>query len=727
MHTARRSITIATLIVLVLVSLPPNQAAGAVNPKSALGSGMDAQVKALVVDGSGNLYAGGFFTTAGGTSANYVARWDGSSWSAVGGGPGGYVDALAVDGDGNLYAGGGFGVAKWDGSSWTALGTGAEGEAYAVAVDDSGNVYARLSTHDQYGAPWRGVGKWNGSAWSKLGAIYLDGDVETLAVDGSGNLYAGGTFNYLQGSALHHLTRWNGSAWSSVGSWSDDYCLSCTDIRSLAIDGSGNLVAGGHFSQSSANVDRWNGSSWTGLGTGVGDNVYAVAADDSNVYAGGTFSEAGGAAAQHIARWDGSAWQPVGGGISGDVLALAADPAANALYAAGRTYVGGSGYPYVGFVLKFSLGLALDVNPTSLSFGNQAVNTASSAKTITITNAGTAALTLGSIHLPDMYVNAASTTCTYGMNLAANASCALDVKFYPDTLGTFNGDITIESNAPDSPASVPVSGRAVGGGELSANPASLSFDDQLAGTASAIKNITLTNTGTESVTLSFLSFPTKFVNASLSTCTYARTLAVGEACILAVLFYPNTVGTFSGDITIESNAGVSPLSVPVSATAVAGTQLLKNPGFEVDANANKVPDMWTVGGFVAATDRRDCTVRNAGNCSLKLVGNGKLKTVRQTVAKSGGAGDDFTYSLWLRTSNVALPSGGAHSLKITFYNGAAKGAVRTLTFPVGTHPFQRISGTFRAYAAYTRIEFVLSSGASRGTIWLDGANLTWAP
>ena len=43
------------------------------------------RVSALAVSGS-TLYAGGDFTTAGGSAANYIAQWDGSSWSALGSG-----------------------------------------------------------------------------------------------------------------------------------------------------------------------------------------------------------------------------------------------------------------------------------------------------------------------------------------------------------------------------------------------------------------------------------------------------------------------------------------------------------------------------------------------------------------------------------------------------------------------------------------------------------------
>jgi hypothetical protein len=42
-------------------------------------------VSALAVSGS-TLYAGGYFTTAGGTNANDIAQWNGSSWSALGSG-----------------------------------------------------------------------------------------------------------------------------------------------------------------------------------------------------------------------------------------------------------------------------------------------------------------------------------------------------------------------------------------------------------------------------------------------------------------------------------------------------------------------------------------------------------------------------------------------------------------------------------------------------------------
>src|SRR5207244_3628793 len=78
--------------------------------------GTDSTVSAAVVDGSGNLYIGGWFTVAGEVIANHVAKWNGSRWSALCSGLSSrlddnpYVSALAVSGS-DLYAGGLFTMA----------------------------------------------------------------------------------------------------------------------------------------------------------------------------------------------------------------------------------------------------------------------------------------------------------------------------------------------------------------------------------------------------------------------------------------------------------------------------------------------------------------------------------------------------------------------------------------------------------------------------------------
>jgi hypothetical protein len=101
-------------------------------------------VNALAVSGS-TLYAGSEFTTAGGVAANYIAQWNGSTWSALGSGMNSYVFALAVSGS-TLYAGGFFTtaggdaanyIAQWNGSGWSALGSGVNSYVLSLAVSES--------------------------------------------------------------------------------------------------------------------------------------------------------------------------------------------------------------------------------------------------------------------------------------------------------------------------------------------------------------------------------------------------------------------------------------------------------------------------------------------------------------------------------------------------------------------------------------------------------------
>jgi len=116
--------------------------------------GANSTVRAMVVDGSGNLYVGGDFPLIGTVVANRIAKWNGSAWSALGSGVAGgsfpSVYALAVIGS-DLYAGGrftkaggvniGYGIAKWNGSAWSALGTGMYGGVGALAFGSTGHLY----------------------------------------------------------------------------------------------------------------------------------------------------------------------------------------------------------------------------------------------------------------------------------------------------------------------------------------------------------------------------------------------------------------------------------------------------------------------------------------------------------------------------------------------------------------------------------------------------------
>ncbi len=117
----------------------------ATNTWSALGTGaqngVNGQVNALAIDGSGKVYVGGFFTQAGGVNANAVARFDPAtnSWSALGTGTQNGVNylvfAFAIDGSGRVYMGGGFSQAGGIPSTFIARWTGGASRVEQIRAD----------------------------------------------------------------------------------------------------------------------------------------------------------------------------------------------------------------------------------------------------------------------------------------------------------------------------------------------------------------------------------------------------------------------------------------------------------------------------------------------------------------------------------------------------------------------------------------------------------------
>jgi len=316
---------------------------------------MNSSVFKLAFDGMGNLYAGGFFTTAGGVSANRIAKWNGSNWSALGLGVDGLARALTFDGMGNLYAGGDFTtaggvsanrVAKWDGSNWSALGSGMNDRVFALATDKSGQLFAGGFFTTAGGVSANRIAKWDGVSWSALGSGMEGGffgsppTVRALAIDNAGILYAGGNFATAGGlGGSPRIAKWNGSSWSPLGVGIND------TVHALAFDSAGNLFAGGEFTAAGAGsalrIAKWDSSTWSALGSGLDSSVSALVVDGvGNVYVGGSVPTAGGVSAGRITKWDGSNWSVLGvglGSISGlgsTVLALAFDSAGN-LYAGG--------------------------------------------------------------------------------------------------------------------------------------------------------------------------------------------------------------------------------------------------------------------------------------------------------------------------------------------------------------------------------------------------------
>ena len=192
---------------------------------------------------------------------------------------------------GEMYFGGQFAragtltayhIASYNGLDLQPLGGGADGVVNTLSVYGdllvvgggftrvfqslitSGGIGIRESSAILYTG---GLAAWNGDLWVKVGDTPLEGVISAFAVKGS-RLYVGGRFN--DPERRNNLAFYDGTHWNSLCGGADDACG----------------VTGGE--------------------------VNAIAIEGEDLFVGGSFIQAGGVEAIHIAHYDGYRWHSLG-------------------------------------------------------------------------------------------------------------------------------------------------------------------------------------------------------------------------------------------------------------------------------------------------------------------------------------------------------------------------------------------------------------------------------
>jgi hypothetical protein len=210
----------------------------------------------------------------------------------------------------------------------------------------------------------------------------------------------------------------------------------------------------------------------------------------------------------------------------------------------------------------------IQVNPSSINFGNDVVDSNSS-QALIITNTGTATLTITQVTETGSAFNVSGFSLPLNVNVGQQTT--IMAAFLPTAVGAASGNISIVSNAPTSPTSVGLSGTGIAATHtLSISPASLSFGTVTTGTSSAPQNVLITNTGNSSVTISQIALTGS--GYSMTGGSAPVTLSPSQNITLAIQFSPTVAGSINGSISIVSNASGSPATVSLSGTAVAPVQ-----------------------------------------------------------------------------------------------------------------------------------------------------------
>ena len=287
----------------------------------------------------------------------------------------------------------------------------------------------------------------------------------------------------------------------------------------------------------------------------------------------------------------------------------------------------------------------VSLSPGSLTFAAINVGSTSTPQTVTLTNSGNGTLTLTSVAITGANgsdFTYTTTGCGSGASLPPGASCALIVYFKPTTTGSRSAAITLTDNAPGSPQTVALSGTGITTPGASLSPASLTFSSQAVGSTSPIQTVTVTNTGSATLTISSMSITnSNFGQTAIGkgSCAGGTSLAAGASCTMSVYFKPGVTGTAAGSLLVADNAPGTPQAVALTGTAVA-----PGVGLQPSSLVFKGEPLNT------ASAPQDVTLTNTGTAALSI----------SSIAFTGSGAADFS-----QTNNCPMSSGATLSAGAT--------------------------------------------------------------
>jgi len=246
-------------------------------------------------------------------------------------------------------------------------------------------------------------------------------------------------------------------------------------------------------------------------------------------------------------------------------------------------------------------------------------------------------------------------------------------------------------------------------GTLSLAATNVDFGSVNAGTSKAL-TVKATNSGSASVTVSSASISTKYF--ALTAPSLPATLAAGQSTNVSIQFTPNAAGSFSGSLTLTSDASDSSASITLKGTGMPVTagQLTLNPTAE---------DFGTV--TVGNSQSVSASLTNTGGSSVTIsqiaIGGTGFTMSGITAPLTLAAGQNATFSVTFTPSGPGTASGN-----VTITSDASN---PNLTLPLsgtGTLVVGQLGVTPTTLAAGSIA--VGASGTVSGSLSASGANVT---
>jgi hypothetical protein len=284
--------------------------------------------------------------------------------------------------------------------------------------------------------------------------------------------------------------------------------------------------------------------------------------------------------------------------------------------------------------------------PYSLSFPGQVVGSPSAPQSVTLVNTGSSPLNITNISTNGDFVQ----TSTCGPSLPAMASCVVNVVFVPSTTGLMAGAVTFTDNASGAPHTATLGGIGTAPA-LSVPSGTTSFSGQLVGTTSTVQNITVTNSGTATLTVNSLTITG--VNSDdfkKGTDTCSTSVMAGANCAIPISFAPTGTGTRNAALTITDNAPGSPHVFTLSG---AGTD------FSLSVQAGSLPAATVTAGQTATYNLQLTPTGFSGTVSLGCTGAPTLASCSispSSTTFNGASTATATVSITTTTRALLLPT-----------------------------------------------------------------------